>query len=1548
MLSRNNFDETRNNVNEMPLVELTKEQEKCDYKESHYRLHVSHVTFQRMYRVNYLGQAVLDPRYTQPMLPWIIAEVRRTAHHRQTKIEIFIEVTDSSLKALMADDNQVLFEHNLQNISKFAQTSQDHSCFSYLTRDNPELPMACHVFQADDESTVLELFTSMREMTKEMSHQSSISSAFSWGNSSWLDNLLTNSQQYEVLYIGKIKVSHKRAPPSFIDEAVEKFRLYELEKLRAKQDQEKSQHRQRRDSGASCKSLPHSLEMVVEPIENHLADQVVGNEENQSVKGSLENEMESSVNRSRQGSGDSMEFSLRPLDSNDSMSRSVMDTRSLVTHTQSMDTAARSSVIQSLHDYEVKRSSSQHLLLPPEDHSLITHTQSLDAPTKAAIVNDLQGCGESTRVRSCSGDMPRATKQNSLPIYRARVNSGSSIDFGRSRSRQQGNRTMLFLIGRMELCFISTDKKQVLLNRMFNDISHCSQGVKSPDHFGFICREILSGADTYVGYVFRCQREQVVDEVMFSLKQAFHSAHQTFQQQQVARNQTFMCESCPMHWFHRLCLDIEGLPSENIHDHIRKWLGKLSEEEKEDIILRYKGTETTTLQEKNEVLMMLFRSYFERKQMKHTHATNGNHSNRCEIGFFEKKSSSKLDSFKEKARKSLSSSFENILKRKVKEDPRERSGTTESEPTSRITSEDHSETSFIGNDKHIQRERSYDVWDSQAGNEKERLSPVQQRPRSSTFSTVKEAQKQVLKKTGTDTTSSAEKSPQHQVSPMMNIFMKVGNRTVAEDGAKTPSKQGSWRQVIFQRVQTPIQERKALLEEHLKPEDSLEPPGSSEKVASLSKRSKSELRALWKKAIMEQIILIRMEKENRKLQARQNAVSNKRLKLDYAEITPCLKDAQKQWDKLLSTPNRSSVCFSLGKLKETVKNGVPRHRRGEVWQFLAEQQQLHTFTPASVPETVDLSQSYSELLSQLTSQQHAILIDLGRTFPSHPYFSQPLGPGQLALFNLLKAYSLLDTEVGYCQGLSFVAGILLLHMSEGQAFQMMKHILFLLGFRRQYKPDMVALQVQMYQLSRLLHDQHRDVYSHLESYEIGPTLYAAPWFLTLFASQFSLGFVSRLFDLIFLQGIEAVFKVALVLLSNHRELLLQCCSFESIMEFLKTTLPSMGIIQMERIFNQVFNLDLSKQLQAYEVEYHVLQEEMLYSPDRADDDLFQKLETVNRNLKRQNMELLEQLQVAHTNVHTLEMSVTSYQNTVKRLEDRVNSLQDERDALLHSVNVMRKKMERLEVSRIGSDTDDDSWAPSLSVIRGIHGKEESVDFDPLELSDLLHIGSSDITNTSPYDHVIVKDTQQELVYNHSRRCDINNQMVGDFTESNNTDKQMIEDCTKIHDTDKQMVVDCTESHDTHKQMAEDHTESYDTHKQMIGGHSKSHGTDKQNIVRCKESHDTVKQMVGDHTKSHDTVKQMVGDHTKSHDTGKQMVGDSTESHDTGKQMVGDSTERHDTGKQMFGDSTESHDTDKQNIVRCKESHDKNKEYDCRKSCGTGADKKSKSCTIESR
>lgn len=56
-------------------------------------------------------------------------------------------------------------------------------------------------------------------------------------------------------------------------------------------------------------------------------------------------------------------------------------------------------------------------------------------------------------------------------------------------------------------------------------------------------------------------------------------------------------------------------------------------------------------------------------------------------------------------------------------------------------------------------------------------------------------------------------------------------------------------------------------------------------------------------------------------------------------------------------------------------SGVPRQHRGEIWKFLSEQYLLRQEVPSAKPPNNDTP--YKELLKQLTSQQHAILIDLG-------------------------------------------------------------------------------------------------------------------------------------------------------------------------------------------------------------------------------------------------------------------------------------------------------------------------------------------------------------------------------------------------------------------------------------------------------------------------------------------------------------------------------------------------------------------------------------------
>jgi hypothetical protein len=104
-------------------------------------------------------------------------------------------------------------------------------------------------------------------------------------------------------------------------------------------------------------------------------------------------------------------------------------------------------------------------------------------------------------------------------------------------------------------------------------------------------------------------------------------------------------------------------------------------------------------------------------------------------------------------------------------------------------------------------------------------------------------------------------------------------------------------------------------------------------------------------------------------------------------------------------------------LSQHIKLGVPLSLRGMMWQLF------------SGSKDEKLEEQYKDLLSDTSTHEKLILRDLARTFPGHDYFKKRGGVGQEGLFNVIKAYSLYDPEVGYCQGLAFVVGPLLLNVS---------------------------------------------------------------------------------------------------------------------------------------------------------------------------------------------------------------------------------------------------------------------------------------------------------------------------------------------------------------------------------------------------------------------------------------------------------------------------------------------------------------------------------------
>ncbi|XP_065453052.1 TBC1 domain family member 1 isoform X6 [Chrysemys picta bellii] len=1152
-----------------------------------------------------VGSLPVHSLITMPMLPWIVAEIRRLSMQSSmeepstSQIRLYVSPVSLRCEPDTGKSQQwdplicsSLFEYKPQHVLKLIHNSHDPSYFACLIKDGAVNQQSiCYVFRAADPTKVPEIIGSIRQAGK-IARQEEFQN-----NPSEVEDPF--SKKFEVLFCGRVTVAHKNAPPALIDECIEKFNHVSCTKKL-----EFNSLSQQRETASNSGGLSFSdkLRSVFQPL--------VGEEEEK-----------------------------RPI---------------------------RKSYSQpGLRSFSFKR--------------------------------DLQ-----------DGSCRSNSFASSFDETETSLNLKRQLGYGHNVVQPTdiaGNRTMLFT------------------------------GIRHVDHFGFICRESSGNGGCYfVCYVFQCTDEALVDEIMMTLKQAFTVAavQQTSKAQlQLCEGcpMQFLHKLCekieglhPSKTKLELQKHLTTLNNQEqaaLFEQVQKLRPRNDQKENELIIAILRNM----YEEKQKDHVHIGEA---KQASQPCGETTGNEMPSSASRF-------RLDMLKSKAKRSLTESLESILSRGSKaRGSLESSGSVDLDSslssTLSSTSKEPSLCEKEGPLPETPAKTNGSVGDvssdpvSHPIEQPDKLPQQGFRRRANTLSHLPIEYQESLEPVETSPSVPQRKLMRyHSVSTetphRRNISYRIALRKKLHSSSSVPnflkflapvdenntsdfrsaksdyeSKQSqldvgndtpvrtrrhSWRQQIFLRVATPQKgcDSPSRHDDYselgdLPPRSPLEPvceDGPFGPVKEDRKRTTRELRELWQKAILQQILLLRMEKENQKLQASENNLLNRRLKLDYEEITLCLKDVTLVWEKMLSTPGRSKSKIDMETIHSAVGRGVPRHHRGEIWKFLAEQYHLkHQFPSKQQPKDTP----YKELLKQLTSQQHAILIDLGRTFPTHPYFSAQLGAGQLSLYNILKAYSLLDPEVGYCQGLSFVAGVLLLHMTEEDAFKMLKFLMFDMGLRKQYRPDMTILQIQMYQLSRLLHDYHRDLYNHLEEHEIGPSLYAAPWFLTMFASQFPLGFVARVFDMLFLQGSEVIFKVALSLLGSHKPLILQHENLETIVDFIKNTLPNLGLVQMEKTINQVFEMDIAKQLQAYEVEYHVLQDELIDS-SLNDNQRMDKLEKANTSLRKQNFDLLEELQVANGKIQNLEATVEFLLNNESKLKQSILTLELERKALLQTVEDLR-------------------------------------------------------------------------------------------------------------------------------------------------------------------------------------------------------------------------------------------------------------------------------------
>ncbi|XP_055259182.1 ecotropic viral integration site 5 protein homolog isoform X5 [Moschus berezovskii] len=356
-------------------------------------------------------------------------------------------------------------------------------------------------------------------------------------------------------------------------------------------------------------------------------------------------------------------------------------------------------------------------------------------------------------------------------------------------------------------------------------------------------------------------------------------------------------------------------------------------------------------------------------------------------------------------------------------------------------------------------------------------------------------------------------------------------------------------------------------------------------------------------------------------------------------------------------------------VKELVRKGIPHHFRAIVWQLLCSAQ--------SMP----IKDQYSELLKMTSPCEKLIRRDIARTYPEHNFFKEKDSLGQEVLFNVMKAYSLVDREVGYCQGSAFIVGLLLMQMPEEEAFCVFVKLMQDYRLRELFKPSMAELGLCMYQFECMIQEHLPELFVHFQSQSFHTSMYASSWFLTIFLTTFPLPIATRIFDIFMSEGLEIVFRVGLALLQMNQAELMQL-DMEGMLQHFQRVIPHQFDGGPDKLIQAAYQVKYnSKKMKKLEKEYTTIK-----TKEMEEQVEIKRLRTENRLLKqrietleKESASLADRLIQLEKELVQARLSEAESQCALKEMQDKVLDIEKRNNSFPDENNIARLQEELIAV-----------------------------------------------------------------------------------------------------------------------------------------------------------------------------------------------------------------------------------------------------------------------------
>mmetsp|Transcript_14535 Transcript_14535/g.21892 ORF Transcript_14535/g.21892 Transcript_14535/m.21892 type:complete len:533 (-) Transcript_14535:129-1727(-) len=249
--------------------------------------------------------------------------------------------------------------------------------------------------------------------------------------------------------------------------------------------------------------------------------------------------------------------------------------------------------------------------------------------------------------------------------------------------------------------------------------------------------------------------------------------------------------------------------------------------------------------------------------------------------------------------------------------------------------------------------------------------------------------------------------------------------------------------------------------------------------------------------------------------------------------------------KLLNRFN--SKLKAQKELKDLIRNGIPNDYRGAIWWACSGGAgKMISAAPESFNGYLMIA------MSSPSPAEHDIMKDLHRTFPCNESLNTEEGIESLR--RILLAYAVRNREVGYCQSMNFIVAVLLMYLSEEQAFWVLAALVEDILPRNYYTASMLGCRVDQAVFQSCLAWKLPKVFSHFREHDMILEPVTCSWFLCLYVNSLPLKEVLRIWDCVFWEGNVVLFRVGLAVCKIMESEILMSSDFGSMFKLLKKPL----------------------------------------------------------------------------------------------------------------------------------------------------------------------------------------------------------------------------------------------------------------------------------------------------------------------------------------------------------------------------------------------------------